>query len=76
MAEVLAVRNEYRLQNWMEIIHEYQASGLSNKEFCAQRGISERRITFGFEKYAQRHQQPWSHSSFGWKNRTNLSGNI
>ena len=42
MADVLAVRNELRLQNWMEIIRECQESGLTNKEFCAQRGISEK----------------------------------
>ena len=41
MADVLAVRNEYRLQSWMEIIRECEESGLSNREFCSQRGISE-----------------------------------
>ena len=30
MADVLAVRNEYRLQSWMEIIRECEESGLSN----------------------------------------------
>ena len=43
MADVLAVRNEFRLQNWMEIIRECEESGLSNREFCFQRGISEKR---------------------------------
>ena len=42
MADVLAVRNEFRLQNWMEIIRECEESGLSNREFCFQRGISEK----------------------------------
>ena len=40
MTDVLAVRNELRLRNWMEIIRECQESGLTNKAFCAQRGIS------------------------------------
>ena len=30
MADVLAVRNEYRLQTWTEIIRECRESGLSN----------------------------------------------
>ena len=42
MADVLIVRNEYRLQGWAEIIRECENSGLSNKDFCAQRGISEK----------------------------------
>ena len=42
MTDVLAVRNEYRLQSWMEIIRECEESGLSNREFCFQRGISEK----------------------------------
>ena len=32
MTDVLAVRNEFRLQNWMEIIRECEESGLSNRE--------------------------------------------
>ena len=50
MADVLAVRNEYRLQNWMEIIRECQASGLSNREFCSQWGISEKTYYYWLRK--------------------------
>ena len=39
MEDVLAARDEYRLKSWMEIIRECQASGLTNKEFCVQRGV-------------------------------------
>lgn len=42
MADVLAVRDEYRAQNWAMLIRECNASGLSNRAFCAQRGISEK----------------------------------
>ena len=42
MEDVLAVRDEYRLQGWAEIIRECQASGVTNRAFCAQRGISEK----------------------------------
>ena len=42
MTDVLAVRNEFRLQNWMEIIRECEESGLSNRAFCSHRGISEK----------------------------------
>ena len=50
MADVLTVRNEYRLQSWMEIIRECQESGLSNKAFCAQRGISEKTYYYWLRK--------------------------
>ena len=50
MADVLAVRNELRLQNWTEIIRECQESGLTNKEFCAQRGISEKTYYYWLRK--------------------------
>lgn len=46
MADVLAVRDEYRLQNWAQIIRERQESGLTNKEFCAQRGITEKKYYY------------------------------
>ena len=50
MADVLAVRNEYRLQSWVEIIRECQESGLSNREFCSQRGISEKTYYYWLRK--------------------------
>ena len=42
MADVLAVRDEYRAQSWAMLIQESKPSGLTNKEFCEQRGISEK----------------------------------
>ena len=50
MVDVLAVRDEYRLQNWAQIIRERQESGLTNKEFCAQRGISEKKYYYWLRK--------------------------
>ena len=50
MADVLALRNEYRLQSWMEIIRECEESGLSNREFCSQRGISEKTYYYWLRK--------------------------
>ena len=42
MGDVLAVRDEYRMQQWTEIIRERQESGLTVKDYCAQHGISEK----------------------------------
>lgn len=42
MADVLAVRNEYRTEKWSALIRECNASGLRNREFCRQHGISEK----------------------------------
>ena len=44
MGEVLAVRNEYRAQNWFQVIQECRDSGLTNREFCRQRGIPDRKL--------------------------------
>ncbi len=53
MEDVLAVRDEYRLQGWAEIIRECQASGLTNREFCTQRGISEKTYYYWLRKLRQ-----------------------
>ena len=50
MADVLAVRNEYRVGNWSALIQECNASGLSNREFCRQHGISEKSFYYWQKK--------------------------
>ena len=53
MGDMLAVREAYRLQNWTEIVHECHRSGMTNKEFCAQRGISEKTYYYWLRKVRQ-----------------------
>ena len=50
MSDALAVRDEYRLQGWAKTIQECHDSGLSNKEFCAQRGIAEKTYYYWLRK--------------------------
>lgn len=50
MADVLAVRDAYRAQNWAVVIQECSNSGLSNREFCRQRGISEKSFYYWLRK--------------------------
>ena len=50
MADVLAVRDEYRAQNWAMVIQECSSSGLSNREFCRQRWISEKTYYYWLRK--------------------------
>ena len=50
MADVLAVRNEYRVENWLALIQECNTSGLSNREFCRQHGISEKSFYYWLRK--------------------------
>ena len=50
MADVLAVRDEYRAQSWALLIQECQSSGLTNKEFCRQRGVSEKSYYYWLKK--------------------------
>ena len=40
MSEVIQVRSQYRMREWAKVIQECEASGLSNKEFCEQNGVS------------------------------------
>ena len=35
---------EYRAQNWFQVIQECRDSGLTNREFCRQRGIPEKKF--------------------------------
>ena len=50
MEDVLAIRDEYRLQEWSQIIQAGQNSGLSKREFCRQNGISERQYYYWLKK--------------------------
>ena len=50
MADVLAVRDEYRAQTWAMLLQECKASGMSNKAFCEQRGVSEKSFYYWQKK--------------------------
>lgn len=50
MADVLAVRDEYRAQTWTMLIQECNNSGLTKREFCQQRGISEKSFYYWLRK--------------------------
>ena len=50
MADVLAVRDEYRAQMWAGLIQECKVSGMTNKDFCEQRGVSEKSFYYWQKK--------------------------
>ena len=50
MTDVLAVRDEYRAQTWAMLIQECNNSGLTKREFCQQRGISEKSFYYWLRK--------------------------
>lgn len=50
MGEIMEVRNGYRMEQWREIIQECQKSGLSNKAYCQQQGISEKTYYYWLRK--------------------------
>ena len=50
MTNVLAVRDEYRAQTWAMLIQECNNSGLTKREFCQQRGISEKSFYYWLRK--------------------------
>lgn len=53
MADVLAVRDEYCAQMWTGLIQECKASGMTNKDFCIQRGISEKSFYYWQRKFRE-----------------------
>lgn len=53
MDDVLAMRSEYRLQQWSEMARACRESGLSNKEFCRQNGISEKTYYYWLRRLRQ-----------------------
>ena len=53
MADALAVRDEYRAQQWAMLIQECKSSGMSNKEFCIQRGVSEKSFYYWQRKFRE-----------------------
>jgi len=50
MSDVLAVRNAYRAEKWAMLIQECNSSGLTKREFCHQRGISEKSFYYWLRK--------------------------
>ena len=41
---------QVRMQNWIKIIRECQSSGLTNKEWCEQNGVSEKSYYYHLAK--------------------------
>lgn len=50
MEDALATRDTYRAGSWAMVIQECSASGLTNREFCRQRGISEKSYYYWLHK--------------------------
>ena len=50
MEDVLAVRDNYRMEQWAQIIQECQQSGLTNRAFCMQHHISEKSYYYWLRK--------------------------
>ena len=53
MADVLAMRDEYRAQQWAMLIQECKERGLTNKEFCELRGVSEKSVYYWQRKFRE-----------------------
>ncbi len=49
----MAVRDEFRAQMWTGLIQECKASGMTNKDFCIQRGISEKSFYYWQRKFRE-----------------------
>ncbi len=50
MENALAVRDEYRKQQWTKIIRERQESGLTVRDYCAQHGLAEKTYYYWLRK--------------------------
>ena len=58
MADVLSVRDDYRAQTWAMLIQECNNSGLTKREFCRQRGISEKTYYYWLRKLRSQMADP------------------
>lgn len=54
MSNALEARNRYRMEEWAHIISQCRASGLSNREFCQQNGISEKTFYYRLRKLREK----------------------
>lgn len=50
MEDILQVREEYRLQQWGQIVQQCRESGMSNRDFCRQNGITEKTYYYWLRK--------------------------
>ena len=50
MTDALMTRDAYRMQQWSQTIQECRESGLTNREFCQQRGIAEKTFYYWLRK--------------------------
>lgn len=50
MGDILKIRDEYRQAQWAAAIQECKASGLTNKEYCIQHGLSEKSFYYWQKK--------------------------
>ena len=50
MGDVLKIRDEYRHVQWAAAIQKCRASGLTNKEYCIQHGLSEKSFYYWKKK--------------------------
>ena len=50
MSDVLEVRDVYRAETWATLIRECNSSRLTKREFCLQRGISEKSYYYWLRK--------------------------
>lgn len=46
----MEVRKAYRMEQWRQVIQDCQKSGLSNKAYCEQQGISEKTYYYWLRK--------------------------
>lgn len=53
MADVLAVREEYRMESWKQLIAERAQSQMTIRAFCSEHGISTRSYYYWLRKIRQ-----------------------
>ena len=54
MSEALESRNSCRIEEWAQIISQCRSSGMSNREFCRQNGIPEKKFYYWLRKLREK----------------------
>ncbi len=54
MSEALESRNNCHMEEWAQIISQCLSSGMSNREFCRQNGIPEKKFYYWLRKLREK----------------------
>lgn len=59
MDQVTAIKNHYRMEEWKQLILDFQSSGMKLYEWCESRNVTKDMYYSGFAKYVSMLAMNW-----------------